>query len=225
MACPLTIVVAATKANAIGQNGGLPWRLPKEMAYFARVTANAIEGKQNVVIMGRKSWESIPTKFRPLRNRINIVISRNKSFDLYVFAICSFPFTQVAFRGTSANTYLDSSLPSAFDRLPSLSHAHRHFIIGGASLYTESLALPRTGSAFVDRVLLTRVLSPSFEDCDTFMKDITEEKDEEGRLKWAKAEHKSLVDWAGFDVPEGVQEENGVQYEFQMWVRSRGGVE
>ncbi len=82
MPYPLTIVVAATKGNGIGQNGGLPWRLSKEMAYFARVTSNAPAGKQNVVIMGRKSWESIPLKFRPLRNRTNIVISRNENYDL-----------------------------------------------------------------------------------------------------------------------------------------------
>ncbi|KAF8922597.1 dihydrofolate reductase-like domain-containing protein [Mucidula mucida] len=188
MPYPLTIVVAATKANGIGQNGGLPWRLSKEMAYFARVTSNAPAGKQNVVIMGRKSWESIPLKFRPLRNRTNIVISRNENYDLIPGA------------------YLDSSLPAALGRLSSLERAHRHFIIGGASLYAESLAL--SAPARVDRVLLTRVLSPDFDDCDTFMADITAEKD---RLV--------LVDWAGFDVPEGVQKENGVRYEFQMWVR------
>ncbi len=108
-------------------------------------------------------------------------------------------------------------MPAALGRLSSLERAHRHFIIGGASLYAESLAL--SAPARVDRVLLTRVLSPDFDDCDTFMADITAEKDDAGVLIWAKAEHKSLVDWAGFGVPEGVQEENGVRYEFQMWVR------
>lgn len=78
----LTLIVAATKSNGIGLNGGLPWKLPKEMAYFAQVTSNAPEGRVNSVIMGRNTWESIPKKFRPLKKRVNIVISRNKDYEL-----------------------------------------------------------------------------------------------------------------------------------------------
>src|ERR1700692_3001843 len=78
----LTLIVAATKSNGIGQNAHLPWRLPKEMAYFAQVTSNAPDRHTNAVIMGRNTWESIPKKFRPLKNRVNIVISRNKDYEL-----------------------------------------------------------------------------------------------------------------------------------------------
>ena len=78
----LTVVVAATQSNGIGQSARLPWRLPKEMAYFAQVTSNAPEGRANSVIMGRNTWESIPKKFRPLKGRVNIVISRNQEFQL-----------------------------------------------------------------------------------------------------------------------------------------------
>jgi dihydrofolate reductase len=79
----LTLIVAATKSNGIGQNARLPWQLPKEMAYFAQVTSNAPDGRSNAVLMGRNTWESIPKKFRPLKNRVNIVISRNKNYELY----------------------------------------------------------------------------------------------------------------------------------------------
>lgn len=78
----LTIIIAATKANGIGVNNNLPWRIPKEMKYFAQVTSNAADGQQNAVIMGRKTWESIPKKHRPLSNRFNIVLSRNPNYDL-----------------------------------------------------------------------------------------------------------------------------------------------
>lgn len=98
----LTLVLAATRSMGIGANGTLPWTgLKKEMAYFARVTkrlpphvyrllsalrlhsslmpeqasANAV----NAVVMGRKTWDSIPPKFRPLKGRLNIVISRSAS--------------------------------------------------------------------------------------------------------------------------------------------------
>jgi dihydrofolate reductase len=78
----LTIIVAATIKNGIGQSGRLPWRLPQEMAYFARVTTTATDGSVNAVIMGRNTWESIPARFRPLSKRLNVVISRNKDYDL-----------------------------------------------------------------------------------------------------------------------------------------------
>lgn len=76
----LTIIVAATRNNGIGQGSRLPWRLPQEMSYFASVTSRAPEGQANAVVMGRTTWESIPTKFRPLKNRVNLVLSRNANY-------------------------------------------------------------------------------------------------------------------------------------------------
>lgn len=78
----LTLIVAATRQNGIGQSGKLPWRLPQEMAYFARVTTNTPEGSSNAVVMGRNTWESIPAKFRPLQKRLNVVVSRNTAYQL-----------------------------------------------------------------------------------------------------------------------------------------------
>ncbi|KAJ7848023.1 dihydrofolate reductase, partial [Mycena olivaceomarginata] len=52
------------------------------LRYFARVTSNAPASASNAVIMGRNTWESIPTKFRPLKNRVNIIVSRNASYDV-----------------------------------------------------------------------------------------------------------------------------------------------
>ena len=76
----LTLIVAATLTNGIGQGARLPWRLPGEMAYFARVTTRAPEGSTNAVIMGRNTWESIPPKFRPLPGRANVVMSRSADY-------------------------------------------------------------------------------------------------------------------------------------------------
>jgi dihydrofolate reductase len=113
---------------------------------------------------------------------------------------------------------LRSSLQSAIQCLENFpaTPIHRTFLIGGASVYAEGLALPRTetGAAYVDRILLTRILSPAFDECDVFMPDFAAEDD-----KWKRADQVELAEWAGFDVPAGVQEENGVEYEFQMWVR------
>ncbi len=78
----LTVIVASTRTNGIGQNSRLPWRLPKEMAYFKRVTTNAPEGAMNAVVMGRNTWQSIPPKFRPLDKRLSLVVSTNKHCQL-----------------------------------------------------------------------------------------------------------------------------------------------
>jgi len=195
----LTIIVAATKSNGIGHNSQLPWRLAREMAYFARVTSHAPPGSSNAVLMGRNTWESIPAKFRPLRNRVNIVLTRSAGLDV-------------------GSACIDGSLEAAIGRVHSEPHPiHRAFIIGGASLYAEGLALPPSSVGFVDRILLTRILSPAFEECDVFMPDFL--GGTQGTNGWTMATHDALQEWVGFDVTEGVQEENGVEYEFQMWVR------
>jgi len=79
----LSIIVAATTANEIGKNGRLPWCIHEDMKYFMHVTQHAPEGTQNAVIMGRKTWESIPAKYKPLSKRLNIVISNNPNYTLY----------------------------------------------------------------------------------------------------------------------------------------------
>jgi dihydrofolate reductase len=80
----LTLIAAATQSSGIGLKSDLPWRLRKEMAYFTRVTSEAPEGSHNAVIMGRKSWECIPDKYRPLPHRANVVITHNKSYTMSV---------------------------------------------------------------------------------------------------------------------------------------------
>lgn len=65
---------AVTFLNA---GGTLPWQLPGDMAYFKELTSRTADpAKQNAVVMGRKTWESIPAKFRPLRGRLNVVLTR-----------------------------------------------------------------------------------------------------------------------------------------------------
>lgn len=71
------IVVAATRKLGIGKGGTMPWKLPGDMAYFKELTSRTADpAKQNAVVMGRKTWESIPPKFRPLPGRVNVVLTR-----------------------------------------------------------------------------------------------------------------------------------------------------
>jgi len=71
-------VVATERSRGIGKDGGLPWKLPGDMAYFKALTSTTRDGKRvNAVVMGRKTWDSIPDKFRPLPGRLNVVLSRS----------------------------------------------------------------------------------------------------------------------------------------------------
>ena len=68
------LIVAAAENNTIGKNNDLPWHLPCDMNFFKKKTLGS------TVIMGRKNYLSIPEKYRPLPNRYNIVLTRDKSF-------------------------------------------------------------------------------------------------------------------------------------------------
>ena len=214
---PLTLIVAATPKNGIGKNGALPWpMLKKEMAYFARVTkrvptptstssnpSKAEEDEQakpllrNAVIMGRKTWDSIPPKFRPLKDRTNIVISSQERNAL----------SGVTDDVVVSSSILDglSELESAVQngRAPALGRA---YVIGGAGIYDAAMQLEQT-----KHVLLTRVAREY--ECDTFFPDL------DGSERWAKKERKALEDFVGEDIVEGGLEEDGVKYEFQLWER------
>ena len=67
-----SLVVAMARNRVIGRDNQLPWKLPKDLAYFKRVTMG------NPVVMGRRTWQSIG---RPLPGRGNIVVTRNAAFD------------------------------------------------------------------------------------------------------------------------------------------------
>ncbi|XP_064413146.1 dihydrofolate reductase isoform X3 [Latimeria chalumnae] len=150
----LNSIVAVCPNLGIGKDGNLPWhpkRLSNEFRYFQKMTTTpTVEGKQNVVIMGRKTWFSIPEKNRPLKGRVNVVLSRE---------------LQEAPEGAH---YLARDLDSALKLLESPELADRVdlvWIIGGSALYKEALEHPSQHRLFVTRVL------QQFE-CDTYLPEI-----------------------------------------------------
>ncbi len=66
---PINIIAAMTEDRVIGSKGSIPWKIPEETRLFRELTTG------NIVIMGRNTWESLPSKFRPLPNRTNIIVS------------------------------------------------------------------------------------------------------------------------------------------------------
>ncbi|CAN8097394.1 unnamed protein product [Discula destructiva] len=204
----LTLVLAATRDMGIGLRGTLPWTgLKKEMAYFARITKRlppSVEAPaMNAVIMGRKTWDSIPPKFRPLKGRLNVVISR------------SFPSTPSEPASLESDSVRASSLEQAISFLQSRPQGTlgRVFVIGGGQIYASAMERKEA-----KRVLLTKVMS-DFE-CDThFSLKLSDEGQGESDVAWLRKSKAELDAWAGETVPEGVQIENGTDYEFQMWER------
>ena len=68
------LIWAQAKSGVIGRAGGIPWRLPEDQAHFKNVTMGA------TVVMGRRTWESLPAKVRPLPGRRNVVMTRSADF-------------------------------------------------------------------------------------------------------------------------------------------------
>lgn len=70
----ISLIAAVSSNNVIGHANNLPWHIPEDLEYFKRLT------KGKIVLMGRRTWESIPEKFRPLPKRKNIVITRQLNY-------------------------------------------------------------------------------------------------------------------------------------------------
>ncbi|KAK8518758.1 hypothetical protein V6N13_017970 [Hibiscus sabdariffa] len=144
------IVVAATKDWGIGKDGKLPWKLPSDLKFFKDITLTTSDpGKRNAVVMGRKTWESIPLEYRPLPGRLNVVLTRSGSFDI----------------ATAENVVICGSVTSALELLaasPYCLSIEKVFVIGGGQIFRESL-----NAAGCDAIHLTEI-ETSIE-CDTFM--------------------------------------------------------
>ncbi|XP_041608137.1 dihydrofolate reductase isoform X2 [Vulpes lagopus] len=152
----LNCIVAVSQNMGIGRNGDLPWPpLRNEFKYFQRMTTNSsVEGKQNLVIMGRKTWFSIPEKNRPLKDRINIVLSRDLK------------------EPPQGAHFLAKSLDDALKLIEQPELANKVdmvWIVGGSSVYKEAMNKPGHLRLFVTRIM------HEFES-DTFFPEIDLEK-------------------------------------------------
>ncbi|KAL9106834.1 MAG: hypothetical protein Q9227_008167 [Pyrenula ochraceoflavens] len=159
----LVVATSIMPSMGIGNKGALPWpNLKRDMAFFSRITKRAAEGNVNAVIMGRRTWESIPERFRPLADRWNIVLSRDKKFEIPAaegkdVSICdSF--------GSALTKILQSSKDTR-DR-----QVEKVFVIGGSEVYRKAIEYTESVTSISPRVVQTQVRKRDgrpFE-CDTF---------------------------------------------------------
>ncbi|MBF6630779.1 MAG: dihydrofolate reductase [Comamonas sp.] len=108
------LIYARAANGVIGLNNTMPWHLPEDLAHFKKLTSG------NPVVMGRKTWDSLPERFRPLPGRTNIVVTRNADWS-------------------AEGVLRASSLPEA------LQHGAKHgdtvWVMGGAQIYAQALPL------------------------------------------------------------------------------------
>ncbi|GAB5539542.1 MAG: dihydrofolate reductase [Salibacteraceae bacterium] len=121
----VSLIAAIAENFVIGAQGDLPWRLPRDLKFFADTT------KGHFVIMGRKNYDSIPPRFRPLPERPNIVVTNNKAYK------------------PDPGVDVFHSIESAIEHAKSEGESEV-FIIGGGEIYRQSLSL-------ADKMYLTHV--------------------------------------------------------------------
>jgi dihydrofolate reductase len=139
----VSLIVAVAENGVIGKDNDLIWYLPRDLKYFKDTTAG------HTVIMGRKNWDSIPLKYRPLKGRDNVVITRDQSFQADGATVVH-----------SLNEALEIA-EKAGDEEP--------FIIGGGQIYKKALE-----QNLIDRMHITRVHEEF--DGDTFFPQFDEKK-------------------------------------------------
>lgn len=121
----VVLIAAVARNGVIGDAGDLLWRLPEDMQYFRRTTMG------HPVVMGRKTWDSIPVKFRPLPGRTSIVLTRQAGWQ-------------------AEGAQVAHTLAEAIAQARSAPGGERVFVAGGAEVY--ALALP-----LADELLLTEL--------------------------------------------------------------------
>lgn len=145
------LILAVCEKLGIGKNGTLPWKLKKELKYFNRITNKVSNSnKRNAIIMGKRTYFSIPESKRPLPGRLNIVLTTNPEIENYSenIVICN-SFTK-ALELLNTNDYND---------------IENIWIIGGNSVYNETLKHENC-----HRIYLTEI--KAIFECDVFFSGI-----------------------------------------------------
>lgn len=165
----ISIVVAVGENNAIGRGGDLLWRLPKDMQFFKETTMG------HNVVMGRKTYESIPPKFRPLVGRVNIVVTRQEGYEAPGCRVVQSVEDAIAFAKANEEDEL--------------------MVIGGGEIYRQLFDR-------ADKIYLTKVLH-SFDDADTFFPQLSPSRWRMVQMQRYSADEKHAYDFE-FQILERV---------------------
>jgi dihydrofolate reductase/thymidylate synthase len=142
-----SIIVAFDSAYGIGLKNQLPWQLPADLRHFKEITTTTnLPSKKNAVVMGRNTWESLPSKVRPLPGRCNMVLTHKPQAD----------FGQGVLKASSIDEAL-GLVGADIDQV---------FVIGGAKVYASAIEHPSCRSLYITHI-------KSQFSCDTFFPRIS----------------------------------------------------
>lgn len=144
------MILAVDEKNGIGKNNNLCWKLKWDMTYFKEITSKTKDkNKKNALIMWRKTWESIPKQFKPLKDRYNIILTRDINYKI-----------------EGENTFVFNSFEESLLALEQNEKIENIFLIWGATLYNEFLDNKNLKKVFITKV------NKTFK-CDTFFKGLS----------------------------------------------------
>lgn len=136
----VNLILAIDKKNGLWKNNELAWGISEDMKYFKKITSQTQDlAKHNAVIMGRKTRDSIPSKFRPLSDRINCILTRKiKKSDI----------------GSKIDDFVlyFNSIEHCLSELESKQNLEKIFIIWWSQIYNQILK-----TEFVDKIYLTKI--------------------------------------------------------------------
>lgn len=159
----LSLIVAKDKKNGIGIENKLPWHLKKELRYFKEITTKKEDPKkQNALIMGKKTWESLPKK--PLPDRVNVVLSQR---------VIALEHAHVFPSLTKALVFLSDT------RIENV------FIIGGSRVFQSCLALPELKTLYITQIDKDFVCDCYFPDIPQVFQLKNETWDEENGIRFS----------------------------------------
>ncbi len=157
----ISLVVAVAENNAIGANGNLMWRLSKDMQRFKEITMD------HHILMGRKTWDSIPVKFRPLKGRTNMVVTHQDGFKIDGAVVVP-----------STGRAIEVAEKDGENEL---------MVIGGGEIYRQLFDK-------ADKIYLTKV-HHTFADADTFFPELSPNEWKELSSEWNMADEKNQYDF------------------------------
>ncbi len=154
-----SMILAADNENGIGVWWILTWDISDDRKYFKEITIlTQDKTKKNAVVMGRKTWDSLPEKFRPLPGRVNFVLSRDFT-DKQVWEAWEIQF---------------SDLKKCMEYASIQKNIEKIFIIGWAEIYNQALKAP-----CLDKIYLTRIYNKFH--CDVFFDGVPDDFEEISR--------------------------------------------
>jgi dihydrofolate reductase len=150
------LIVAMDKENGIGKNNDLMWHLPADMRFFKETTTG------HIVVLGRKNYESIPERFRPLPNRENVVLTRNANFE-------------------APGCLVFHSLEACLEHYKNETE-RTVFIIGGGEIYRQALELNVVDEMYITYVNHTYgadTFFPKFDSNEWLSKSVFQQESDE----------------------------------------------